>query len=131
MRAIGGRSGWPGRGLVLLLSAASSGLSLPRYHSRPPPARLISGPHNPTSPCLPAKSRPAPNASQPATDAPSCNLTYPPLPCSPISGPPAYHRPPYLLLPKSGLSLSREQPELLEIPVGHRSVSATSITNVS
>ena len=93
------RSGWPGRGLVLLLSAARRPLSLPRYHSRPPPARLISGPHNPTSPCLGGKRRPAPNAS-PATDAPSCTWTYPippPLPQGPL-------RPPDLLPPKSGLT---------------------------
>ena len=93
------RSGWPGRGLVLLLSAARRPLSLPRYHSRPPPARLISGPHNPTSPCLGGKRRPAPNAS-PATDAPSCTWAYPippPLPQGPL-------RPPDLLPPKSGLT---------------------------
>lgn len=86
------------------------------------PGRLISGPHNPTSPCSTGREEaPRPKCVACHRCTQSCTWTSPPRCSSPR---------PALLLPKSGLS-TEQQPELLEIPVAHRSVSATSITNLS
>ena len=95
--------------------------------ANPPPALYLV--HTTQLPLAPAPGRHKKEERAPrpkcVADAPSCtSRTYPPLPC--------FLARPICCSPKvASLSSGAEQPELLEIPVGHRSVSATSITNLS
>ena len=114
---------WLARAGLGGVALSSAGLSLPRYHSRPPPAALYLV-HTTQLPPAPqaGRRRPAPNAS-PATDAPRV--------APGLLPPVAQAQGPLCCSPKVASPLSSQQPKLLEIPVAHRSVSATSITNLS